>query len=263
MRPATLLAIARRNGYRLPADSVEGLAELCRFRDFPHFLSVWMATTPALQTADDFRQVVVDYATEAAGLGAVYIEGIFSPAEPAARGVAWEEVFEGYCDGAQEARERSASRSTSRPTSPARSARGSPRRRSPGAPATASAGWWPSGSAGPRTPPEPFATAFGLARSLGLGSVPHAGEAAGPASIRGALDALHADRIRHGIRAVEDPALVVELAAARHRARRHAGLQPAHARRGRTRRTSAARPRGRPACAARSRPTTPRCSPPT
>ncbi len=77
VRPATLLAIARRNGYRLPADSVEGLAELCRFRDFPHFLSVWMATTPALQTADDFRQVVVDYAAEAAGLGAVYIEGIF------------------------------------------------------------------------------------------------------------------------------------------------------------------------------------------
>ena len=65
-----------------------------------------MATTPALQTADDFRQVVVDYAAEATGLGAVYIEGIFSPAEPAARGVAWEEVFEGYCDGAQEARER-------------------------------------------------------------------------------------------------------------------------------------------------------------
>ena len=37
VRPATLLAIARRNGYRLPADTVEGLAELCTFRDFPTF----------------------------------------------------------------------------------------------------------------------------------------------------------------------------------------------------------------------------------
>lgn len=42
--------------------------------------------------------------------------------------------------------------------------------------------------------------------------MPHAGEAAGVESIRGALDALHADRLRHGVRAVEDAALLRELA---------------------------------------------------
>ena len=47
----------------------------------------------------------------------------------------------------------------------------------------------------------------------GLGSVPHAGEAAGVESIRGAIEVLHADRIRHGVRAVEDPGLLRELAA--------------------------------------------------
>jgi aminodeoxyfutalosine deaminase len=61
-------------------------------------------------------------------------------------------------------------------------------------------------------PPEPFAPAFDLAREGGLASVPHAGEAAGAESVHGALDALHADRIRHGIRAVEDAGLVAELA---------------------------------------------------
>src|SRR6266516_1469961 len=61
-------------------------------------------------------------------------------------------------------------------------------------------------------PPEPFASAFRAAKAEGLGSVPHAGEVVGPSSIRGALDALQADRIRHGIRAVEDPGLLAEIA---------------------------------------------------
>jgi aminodeoxyfutalosine deaminase len=61
-------------------------------------------------------------------------------------------------------------------------------------------------------PPEAYEEPFALARSLGLASVPHAGEAAGAPSVRGALDALAADRIRHGIRSVEDSGLVAELA---------------------------------------------------
>ena len=61
-------------------------------------------------------------------------------------------------------------------------------------------------------PPEPFAEAFAVARAAGLLSVPHAGELAGPESVAGALDALGADRIQHGVRAVEDPQLVRRLA---------------------------------------------------
>jgi len=105
VRAHTLLEIARRNDYPLPADTVEGLAELYHFRDFAHFIEVWILTTNALQKADDFRQVVVDYAAEAAAHGAVYVEGIFSPAERVRRGVSWDEVFAGFCDGAAEARE--------------------------------------------------------------------------------------------------------------------------------------------------------------
>jgi aminodeoxyfutalosine deaminase len=62
-------------------------------------------------------------------------------------------------------------------------------------------------------PPEPFAPAFRIAKEGGLASVPHAGETEGVASIRGALDALGADRLRHGIRAADNPRLLEELAA--------------------------------------------------
>ncbi len=61
-------------------------------------------------------------------------------------------------------------------------------------------------------PAEPFAEVFAEAKRRGLRSAPHAGENAGPESIREALDALQADRIQHGVRAVEDVALVAELA---------------------------------------------------
>jgi len=78
VRPATLLEIARRNDYPLPAETEEGLAELYDFRDFAHFIEVWILTTNALQTAEDFRQVVVDYAAEAALHGAVYLSDEFA-----------------------------------------------------------------------------------------------------------------------------------------------------------------------------------------
>src|SRR2546429_3816513 len=106
-RPATLLEIARRNGVRLPADTVEGLTALYEFRDFKHFIDVWVMTTNCLRTADDFRQVVVDYAEEAAGFGAVYLEGIFSPPERVLlAGLDWDVIYSGYTDGAVEAYER-------------------------------------------------------------------------------------------------------------------------------------------------------------
>src|SRR5262249_6405224 len=98
--------IARRNGEALPADTVEGLTALYEFRDFAHFIDVWILTTNCLRTREDFRQVVVDYAAEAASFGAVYIEGIFSPCERVRRCVDWDDLFGGYADGAEEAAER-------------------------------------------------------------------------------------------------------------------------------------------------------------
>ncbi len=214
VRPAALLQIARRNGVALPADSVSELAAIYEFRDFPHFLDVWWLTTGALRSDRDFRQVVVDYAAEAASHGAVYLEGIFSPSEPARRGVSYEEVFAGYCDGAADAWESHGVRVALTPDIvrgfPVEDAEQTVRH------AIAHAGRGVVGvglgGAEGEYPPELYERAFARARDGGLGSVPHAGEAGGPASVWGALDVLGADRIRHGVRAVEDSGLVRELA---------------------------------------------------
>jgi aminodeoxyfutalosine deaminase len=214
VRPRTLLEIARRNDYALPAETEEGLAELYDFRDFAHFIEVWILTTNALRTAEDFTQVVVDYAEEAASHGAVYLEGIFSPAERVAKGVSWDEIFSGYCDGAQAARESHGVEVRLTPDiyrgcsleEAEQLVRYSARYADRGVVGVGLGGLEAD------FPPEPYAPVFTLARELGLASVPHAGEVAGPASVRGALEELGADRLRHGIRAVEDPSLVRELA---------------------------------------------------
>ena len=214
LRPATLLRLAGRNGVRLPADTVEGLQEVLHFTDFHHFIQAWIATTPVLCRYDDFCGAVVDYAAQVAPLGCVYMEAIFSPAEPVRRGAQWREVFEGYCDGAIEARERHGvevrlTPEITRDFPPAEGeevARWAVRYRDRGIVGLG------LGGSEDRFPPEPFAPAFAVARAGGLGSVPHAGEVSGPASVRGALDALHADRLRHGVRAVEDAGLLRELA---------------------------------------------------
>jgi aminodeoxyfutalosine deaminase len=214
IQPRTLLEIARRNGETLPADTEDELRELYRFRDFDHFIEVWIMTTNVLRKEDDFRRVVVDYAAEAAGHGAVYLEAIFSPIERTWRGVDWDEIFSGYCDGAQEAREAHGIEVRLTPDM-TRSApiedtltfvRHAAKYRDRGVVAVG------LGGEEALYPPEPFAPAFRAAREEGLGSVPHAGEVVGPASIRGALDHLQPDRIRHGIRAVDDPGLMRELA---------------------------------------------------
>lgn len=208
IRPATLLEIARRNDQPLPADTVEELQQLYEFTDFAHFIDVWKLTTGCLRTARDFRQVVVDYAAEAAGFGAVYLEGICSPQQ----GVAWPELFTGYTEGAVEAYERY----------------GVTVRLTPDMYRTQDVAWAEEGASWAvryadrgvvglglggleaAAPAAQYARAFAIARDGGLALVPHAGEAAGPESVREILDYQPA-RIRHGIRAVEDPGVLSEI----------------------------------------------------
>ena len=214
VRAPRLLRIGRRNGVSLPADTAEDLAAMMRFRDFNHFMEMWVATTAVLRTPDDFREIVVDYA---------------------ARGrVLWLRLYRGHLHACPRTGRRLVGRGVRRllrrcPTGRGRNRRGrAPDARHP-------AGLSDRGCDHDRgyrgAVPRPWgrrcragrarsrvsaravrARVSSCARDGGLGSVPHAGEVAGTASIRGALDILGATRLRHGIRAVDDTELLHELA---------------------------------------------------
>ncbi len=206
VRAETLREIAKRNDYALPDD----LESLYRFRDFSHFIEVFELTAGALRRYDDFRQVVVDYAAEAAAHGAVYLEAIFAPG--LWRGLDTDEVFTGYCDGAGEARELHGVEVRLTPDIPTVYSPEEAETIARFAVEYRNRGVVGLGIGGLEYPSEPFERAFAVARAGGVGSVPHAGELAGAESVRTALEGLGADRIRHGIRAVDDPGLVRELA---------------------------------------------------
>jgi aminodeoxyfutalosine deaminase len=208
-----LFACARANGVSLPVRSPEELRSYMRFADFGEFLTAWRALRLSFRRPDDFRALVVDYARHAVAHGAVYVEGIFSPRDFVRRGVPWEALFEGFCAGAREARllgvEVRLTPDLSRGMEVELAeevVRWSARYREYGVVGVG------LGGAEADAPTVRYARAFALARDLGLGVVPHAGETAGTEAVRAALEVAPA-RLRHGVRAVEDPGLLRELAA--------------------------------------------------
>lgn len=211
---ATLLAIARRNDVALPASTVEGLAELMRFRDLASFIEVARSTMRAFCTARDFADAVAEYARRAHEQGAVYLEVSLSPGVHARRGVAVEEALSGACEGAERARSEHGIEVRITPDisrdmdleGAHEIERQAARHRDQGVVGI--------GIAGPEVghPSGRFGPVFAAARADGLASLPHAGEVEGAAAVWETLDALDPVRLRHGVGAAEDPALLRELA---------------------------------------------------
>ena len=118
---------------------------------------------------------------EAASHGAVYLEGIFSPAERVRRGCSWEDVFEGVCNGAQEAKELHGVEIRLTPDIPRGFTQEEARETVDWCARYMDRGVVGVGLGGLEAefPPEPYEAVFKHAKTLGLGSVPHAGEVAG------------------------------------------------------------------------------------
>jgi len=212
--PETIWAMARRNDVPLPARTLDEWKAFYAFRDFPHFIEVYIAASRAMVTAEDFRVMLVDFHRAQAAERILYTEAFLS-ASLFVEKIPWPDLLSAFRDGLAEGRERFGVQvrlipdiARNFPQSKARVLRFTLAGQREGVFIGLGLGGLEAGY-----PPEGFRDEFAEARANGLHVVAHAGEGAGPASIRGALDALGAERIGHGIRCLEDPSLVAELQA--------------------------------------------------
>jgi adenosine deaminase len=213
IRPTTLLSLAERNGVALPAQDLEGLQEFYRFTDFDHFIQVYFTISGCLQTVDDFSTIAYEFGADMARQNTRYAEVTFTPDTSVRHtGLPFDEILSGLNAG--RARARADFDVEFRWVLDI--VRDNPDSRFQVAQWAISAmdrGVVGFGLGGTErgNPPEGFVDAYALAREAGLHSVPHAGEVAGPESVWSALRLLKAERIGHGVRCIEDPALVEHL----------------------------------------------------
>ena len=104
IQPATLLKLAGRNEVELPATDVDGLRRWFVYRDFPHFVEIYMAISRCLRRAPDYELIVVEMVAELARQNCRYAEVTFSPSTHHAYGVSRGEWWRGLVDGRRRAR---------------------------------------------------------------------------------------------------------------------------------------------------------------
>jgi len=213
LEPELIFELAKRNGVTLPYASVEALRKAYAFSDLQSFLDIYYAGASVLITETDFDAMAWAYFQRAARDNVVHCEVFFDPQTHTARGIDIGTVIRGLDVAARRAEaELGLSvrlilcflRHLSEEDALATFEAALPYRDK-----FIGVGL---DSSEMGHPPEKFERVFAKARALGLRAVAHAGEEGPPAYIRAALDVLHAERIDHGVRCVEDPELVARLA---------------------------------------------------
>jgi adenosine deaminase len=197
----------------LPYASVEALRAAYAFSDLQSFLDIYYAGASVLLHEQDFFDMAWAYLERAAADGVVHTEIFFDPQTHTERGVAIGTVITGLQRACQQAQARFGLSATlilcflrhlSEEAAIATLEQALPWRQH-----FIGVGL---DSSERGHPPEKFARVFARCRELGLRLVAHAGEEGPPAYIESALDVLKVERIDHGVRCVESPALVQRLA---------------------------------------------------
>ncbi|MDQ2928039.1 MAG: adenosine deaminase [Pseudomonadota bacterium] len=214
LEPELIFALAKKNSVALAYDSVEALRTAYAFNDLQSFLDIYYAGASVLLHEDDFEAMAMAYFRRAAADQVVHAEIFFDPQTHTGRGVAMGTVIRGLARACARAESELGLtsglilcflRHLSEDEALATLQAALPYREQ-----LLGVGL---DSSERGHPPEKFRRVFDEAGRLGLHRVAHAGEEGPPEYIVSALDVLHAERIDHGVRCVESPALVQRLAA--------------------------------------------------
>ncbi|PLZ01131.1 adenosine deaminase [Burkholderia sp. WAC0059] len=219
LEPELIFRLAQRNGVKLAYDSVEALRDAYAFTDLQSFLDIYYAGASVLLTERDFYDMTMAYCERARADGVAHAEIFFDPQTHTERGVAIETVVAGIDRALAEAQTRGLSSRLILCF-----LRHLPEEDALATFEAARPLFWQYAhrligvgldSSERGHPPSKFARVFERARAEGLKLVAHAGEEGPPAYVHEALDTLKVDRIDHGVRSAEDPALVERLARTR------------------------------------------------
>lgn len=213
IRPSTVRELARRNNIALPPLGLDQTQNSYHIQDFDHFLMVYLTITNCLRSPDDYYLIAYEFGSECARQNIRYAEVTFTMlTNMSLSGLPWQAILDGLNAGRAQAHKdfgvelrwifdivRNLPDTQNAVLEVALAAR--------------EQGCIALGLGGSEAgfPPQLFAGTFDRARQAGLPSVPHAGEFAGPQSVWDALDLLHANRLEHGVRSIEDPRLVETL----------------------------------------------------
>ncbi len=212
LEPEMAFELGRRNGVALPYASANEMRAAYDFSDLQSFLDIYYASCSVLRTEQDFYDLTRAYLDRAIADNVRHVEPFFDPQTHTARGVAYHDVVSGIRRALDEALERDGitsklimcvlrDLSEDEAMAALRTALSDE--------TTIDGIGMDSTEIG--NPPTKFHSLYAFARAAGLRAVAHAGEE-GPASyIRDSIDLLGAERIDHGVRCGEDPALVGRL----------------------------------------------------
>jgi adenosine deaminase len=181
------------------------------YKDFPHFIETWVWKNQFLREYEDFAFIAEQVARDLARQNILYAEVFYSPGDFSRYGLHVQELTAAVCIGLARVPEIEVALIADmvRDSGPERAAITLQEVHEVQGLGVIGIG---IGGSEQNYPPEPFAAVYEQARRFGLHTTAHAGEAAGATSIWGAIRSLHAERIGHGTRADEDPALLDFLA---------------------------------------------------